>query len=134
LSVMVSVPLRGPPTRGVKVTVIVQEPLAETLLPQSLVWLKSSLMPMRLMVSATLPMLLSVTLCALDAVPTSWPVNISVADESVTAGFVVFNSTEIVPFDWQVGSFPQEFATAKSGLPSPLKSPTATESGRLPTE
>jgi hypothetical protein len=40
----------------------------------------------------------------------------------------------IVPFDpyEQDGSLPQKFATAKSSLPSPLKSPTATEVGRYP--
>jgi len=107
LSVMVRVPVSGPPARGVNVTSMAQELLAATLPPQLVVWLKSSLMKMLLMVSAALPVLLSVTVCALDAVPTSWPVNISVAGERVAAGFVVFKSTEIVPFDWHVGSFPQ---------------------------
>jgi hypothetical protein len=37
LSVMVSVPVSGPVALGEKVTLIVQEPLAATLLPQLLV-------------------------------------------------------------------------------------------------
>jgi len=41
LSVMIRVPVRVPPELGVKVTLMVQEPPAATLLPQLLVWLKS---------------------------------------------------------------------------------------------
>lgn len=37
LSVMVSVPVRAPPLRGVKVTLMKQEPPAATVLPQPLV-------------------------------------------------------------------------------------------------
>src|SRR5439155_24265166 len=44
---------------------------------------------------------------------------------SMPAETQVFNSTDTVPTE-------KTFATAKSGLPSPLKSPTATKAGRLP--
>lgn len=59
-SVMVSVPVSAPPSVGVKLTLIVQEALAATLLPQLLVWAKSPLMAMLVMVSAAVPVLLSV--------------------------------------------------------------------------
>ena len=43
------------------------------------------------------------------------------------------NRIETFPSDWQVASFPQLFATAKSSFPSPLKSPTAIERELIPT-
>jgi hypothetical protein len=46
---------------GEKVTLIVQEALAATLLPQLLVWLKFALATILVMVSAVLPVLLRVT-------------------------------------------------------------------------
>jgi hypothetical protein len=59
---MVSEPLREPVAVGVKVTLIVQEALAATLEPQVLVWEKSPLMVMLLIVRVALPVLLRVTL------------------------------------------------------------------------
>jgi hypothetical protein len=61
LSVMVSVPVSVPVAVGVKVTLIVQEPPAATLVPQLLVSPKLELVPMLVMVSAALPVLLRVT-------------------------------------------------------------------------
>jgi hypothetical protein len=71
LSDIVRVPVRVPPAVGVNVTSMAQEPPAATLLPQLLVWLKSSLMPMLLTASAIVPVFLSVTVCAADVVPIS---------------------------------------------------------------
>ena len=61
LSVMVRVPPIEPVAVGEKVTLIVQEALAATLLPQLLVWLKFALATILVMVSAVLPVLLRVT-------------------------------------------------------------------------
>lgn len=64
LSVMVRVPFVGPAADGAKVTLIVHEPPAATLLPQLFVWLKLVLAVMLATVSAAVPVLLSVTVCA----------------------------------------------------------------------
>ena len=58
LSVMVIEPLREPATVGAKMTLIVQEALAATLVPQVLVWEKSPLALMLVMLRAALPVLL----------------------------------------------------------------------------
>ena len=61
LSAMVKEPLREPLTVGVKVTLRVQLPLAARLEPQVLVWEKSPLTVMLVMVRTALPVFLSVT-------------------------------------------------------------------------
>jgi hypothetical protein len=61
LSVMVIEPVRAPAAVGVKVTLIVQFPLAATLVPQVLVSAKSPLGVILLMLSDALPELVSVT-------------------------------------------------------------------------
>jgi len=62
LSVMVKEPLREPVAVGVKVTLRVQLVLAATLEPQVLVWEKSPLTVMLVMLRTALPVFLSVTL------------------------------------------------------------------------
>jgi len=62
LSVMVNEPLLEPLAVGVKVTLRVQLALAARLEPQVLVWEKSPLAVMLVMLSAALPVLLRVTL------------------------------------------------------------------------
>jgi hypothetical protein len=69
LSVMVSVPVSGPVAVGEKVTLMVQEPLAATLPAQVLVSPKLALVAMLVMVSAELPVLLTVTGCDPLVVP-----------------------------------------------------------------
>jgi len=69
LSVTVNVPVLAPAAVGVKLTLMVQDPRAVTLLPQLLVWEKSPLMAMLATVSAALPVLLRVTVCAALVVP-----------------------------------------------------------------
>jgi hypothetical protein len=71
LSVMVNVPLSEPVAVGVKVTLMVQEPPAGTLLPQLLVWPKFALTAMLATVSVAVPVLLSVTGCEALVVPTT---------------------------------------------------------------
>jgi hypothetical protein len=63
LSVVVKVPVRGPPASGVKVILIVHEPLAATLVPQLLVCAKFPLVATLATVSAALPVFESVTAC-----------------------------------------------------------------------
>jgi hypothetical protein len=70
LSEMLRVPVLVPLATGLKVTEIVQLAPALTLVPQLLVWEKSPLAVMPEMVSETLPVLLSVTVCALLLFPT----------------------------------------------------------------
>ena len=65
LSVMVRVPVRGPPASGVKVILMVQEPLAATLLAQLFVSAKFPLVEMLATASAKFPVLDSVTACEL---------------------------------------------------------------------
>jgi hypothetical protein len=62
LSVMVKEPLREPLAVGVKVTLRVQLALAARLAPQVLVWEKSPLVVMLVMLRTALPVLLRVTL------------------------------------------------------------------------
>jgi hypothetical protein len=62
LSVMVKEPLREPLAVGVKVTLRVQLALAARLAPQVLVWEKSPLTAMLVMLRVALPVLLRVTL------------------------------------------------------------------------
>ena len=62
LSVIIKLPLLEPVTVGVKVTLRVQLVLAARLEPQVLVWEKSPLTVMLVMLRAALPVLLRVTL------------------------------------------------------------------------
>jgi hypothetical protein len=62
LSAMVKEPLREPLAVGVKVPLKVQLALAATLEPQVLVWEKSPLTPMLVMLRLAVPVLLRVTL------------------------------------------------------------------------
>ena len=62
LSVMVTAPVRVPAAVGLKVTLSVQLALTATLEPQVLVWEKSPLVLMLVIVSPALPVFLSVTL------------------------------------------------------------------------
>jgi ABC-type sulfate transport system permease component len=60
LSVIVKVPLLEPAAVGVKVTLMVQEALGARLEPQGLVWEKSPLAVMLVIVRAALPVLVRV--------------------------------------------------------------------------
>ena len=64
LSVIVSVPVRLPAAVGVKVTEILQLAVAARLLPQVLVSAKSPVAAIEVMVSAAVPELVRVTVCA----------------------------------------------------------------------
>jgi hypothetical protein len=70
LSVINKVPDAGPMYTGPKVTLIVQEPEAATLLPQLFAWLNIGGIAMLVVVSGALPVLLSVTGCGALEVPT----------------------------------------------------------------
>ena len=62
LSVIVTAPVRVPAAVGLKVTLSVQLALAARLAPQVLVWEKSPLAVMLVMLRVALPVFLSVTL------------------------------------------------------------------------
>src|SRR5580658_1560314 len=76
LSVMVTLAVWLPLAAGVKVTLMEQLAPAARELPQVLVWAKAPLlvpvMAMLVMVMATVPVLLNVTVCAALVVPTFW--------------------------------------------------------------
>ena len=76
LSATLTEALREPVAWGVNVTLMVQFAPVATLVPHVFVWLKSPLLApatvILLIVSDALPVLVSVTACALLAVPTSW--------------------------------------------------------------
>jgi hypothetical protein len=71
LSTMFTVPLRMPVVVGVNVTLIMQEDPWVKVGPQVLVWEKSPVATMLPRVSVAMPVLLNVTICALEGEPTS---------------------------------------------------------------
>ena len=84
LSVMVMVPGRLPVAVGVNVTLMEQLAPAATETPQVLVWAYCALAVILVMVSAAVPELVSVTVCAALVVPTSWLVNVRLVGERLT--------------------------------------------------
>src|SRR5947209_18957050 len=93
---MVTLALRVPVAVGVKVTLMVQEALAASvleLLGQVLVWAKSPALvpvrPMLLMVRAALPLLVSVTAWAVLVVLTCWLPKLRLVGLRLTPGAVV---------------------------------------------
>jgi hypothetical protein len=79
-------PLREPVALGVKATLRVQLALGETLEPQVLVWEKSPLGVMLVIVSVALPVLVRVALCALLLVPTASAPKVREVGERLTTG------------------------------------------------
>jgi hypothetical protein len=67
---MVTAPLRAPPWVGLKVTLMVQEAPAFTVLPQVLVSLKSPAAVIAEICTAAVPLLASLIVCAEEEVPT----------------------------------------------------------------
>jgi hypothetical protein len=86
LSVIVRVPVRVPPARGVKVTLIVQLALGVSELGHALVWAKSPLTLMMREVNAALPLLLRVTVCGGLVVETVCPAKVRLVVERLTTG------------------------------------------------
>ena len=98
LSVMVNVPVSGPVAMGEKVTLIVQEPPAATLLPQLLVSPKSALAAMLVIMSAALPVLLRVAGFDPLVVPRFWLPNVKFVGERPTIGSAgLVTVTEVDP-------------------------------------
>ena len=97
LSVMVSVPVRGPPAVGAKVTEIVQAEPDATLDPQLCVSAKSPDTEIEAMVSAAVPELVRVIACAALVEPTVSEANVRLELDSVIPGAratpVPFNET-----------------------------------------
>jgi hypothetical protein len=88
LSVMVTEPVRVPVTRGVKVMLIGQEAPEARLEPQLLVWEKSPLATMLVMLRAAVPLFWSVTLCGLLLESIGCGANVKVVAERFAVGAV----------------------------------------------
>ena len=101
LSVKVKVPVLVPTAVGLKVTWTVQLAPAATLEPQVLVWEKSPLAVMLLMLSAPKPVSLSVTLWGLLLVPSVCDAKVKEVGDRVTAGGEVPVPVRLA--DWMVG-------------------------------
>jgi len=86
LSVIVTAPVLDPLALGVKITLTLHEAPGDMLEPQVLVWEKSPLLAMLVMVSVEVPVLLRVKLCGLLLVPTACEANVNDAGEGLTAG------------------------------------------------
>ena len=89
LSVMVRVPESGPLAVGVKVTLIVQEALAATPVPQLLASPKLVLAAMLVMVSAELPVFLKVITCDALVVPTVWFPKLKLEEDKLATGTAI---------------------------------------------
>jgi hypothetical protein len=88
LSLMVTVPVRVPIVVGVKLTVIAQLALTASDVPQVLVWAKSPLATMLVIVSVAVPVLVSVIVCGTLVVPNCWLPNATLVAERVATGAV----------------------------------------------
>ena len=88
LSAMVTAPVLVPAAVGLKVTLSVQLALAATLEPQVLVWEKSPLAVMLVIVRVAFPVFVRVTLWALLLVPTPCEENVNEVGERLTTGAV----------------------------------------------
>jgi len=86
LSVIVTVPVLDPLALGLKVTLTLHEAPAPTLEPQVLVWEKSPLIAMLVMVSVEVPLFVRVKLCGVLLVPTACEAKVRDAGEKLTAG------------------------------------------------
>jgi hypothetical protein len=88
-SAMVNAPLRSPMLVGTKVTLTVHEtpaPRVEGDIGQELLRVKSPLTAIPVMLNATVPVLLRVTVCAALVLPTSWAANVRLDAERLRAG------------------------------------------------
>ena len=85
-SVSVSVPVRVPAPVGVKVTLMVQLTPAARLLPQLLLWEKSPLAVMELMLMELAVSLVAVTVCGALLVPTFCEANVRLVGVVDSAG------------------------------------------------
>jgi hypothetical protein len=86
LSVMFTEPYRSPGTVGVKVTLMMQLAPTARLAPQVLVWAKSPLAEMLIMIKVALPVFVRVTVWGALVLPTACPVKVRLLGASVTAG------------------------------------------------
>jgi len=97
LSVTLKVPVRVPEAAGVNVTLMLQFPPAANELPQLLVWPKSPLAAIPVMVSAALPVLESVTVCAALVEFNVWLANVNDAGERLAPGVPGANPVPVRP-------------------------------------
>jgi hypothetical protein len=87
LSLIVSVPVLTPLATGSKKTPIAHLEPDERLLPHELIWPKSEgLVVTPVMISGTVPVFMSVTVCGKPLVPTYWFGNVMLEGETLTMG------------------------------------------------
>src|SRR3954469_3315335 len=86
LSLIVKLPVRTPITVGVKVTLMVQVAPSARFAGQSLVWKKSPLMVIPLMVAPVFPLLVSVIPCNADVVFTTRSAKVSAVVDGFNPG------------------------------------------------
>jgi hypothetical protein len=86
LSAMVTEPYRLPGAVGVKVTVIAHAAPAATLAPQVLVWAKSPLAVMPVMVKAATPVFVKVAVRGALVLPTASPLKVKLMGDKATTG------------------------------------------------
>jgi len=86
LSVTVRIPESEPPAVGAKVTEIVQLAAAARLAPQVLVSWKLAVAAIELMVSAAVPLLVRVTVCAALVLPSLSALKVKALPDSVAPG------------------------------------------------
>src|SRR5438093_13717308 len=84
LSLRVTIPVRVPPAVGLKLTLTVQLPLEVSVAPQVLVSAKSPLILRLLMFRVTLPVFLTVIVCATLWDPTICPLKVRFPGEVAT--------------------------------------------------
>jgi len=113
---MLTDPERDPVAVGVKVTLMVQLLPAKTGLVQVLVWAKSPVAEILVIVSVALPELVSVTDCTVLVVPTIWELKVRLEDDRVTAGAAP------VPVKLMVCGLPDALSTM---LTEPVREPVA---------
>jgi hypothetical protein len=83
---MMTAPVRVPAAVGLKVTLIVHDALGLIVLLQLLVWAKSPVVAIPVMLNGPLPVFFTVAGSAGLTVPTSWEPKIKVAGVRLTAG------------------------------------------------
>lgn len=100
LSVTERVPLRGPVTVGVKVTLMLQFAPAASVLPQLFVWAKSPLAAMVAIDKGPVPLFVRMTVCAALVLPTLWAGKVTVVGERVAPGTVGRDPVPLRLTDW----------------------------------
>lgn len=113
LSLMVMAPLRVPAAVGPKTTRIAQLAELAKPLPQLLVWAKSPVAAMLVMVKGAVPVLVSVTVCEVLVVPMGWLAKFKALGERVTVTLEVTVVVTVAVLSSGLGSNSVAFTLAE---------------------